>query len=117
MVPKKYCVIPAENVALYDALLQLGTTPVIDVSLSPRKPVPTDAWIRARNKRSVPGKGPVVLAGGQHRNTLRGRPSWIEVNRPQPLPKNCKEIVLISATSPGWSSIWSAIDLIQHYRK
>lgn len=116
MSPNLLCRIPAEKVVLYDALLKLGTTPVIDVTLSPRKPVPANAWIRARNKRSVPGKGPVMLAGGQHRNSVRGRDSWIEVNRPQPIPKSCKGIILISSTSPGWSSSWTTTDLIEHYQ-
>ena len=93
-VPKILCYIPAERDQLAQLILQVGAIPVIDITCSDRSSVPKGAWIRTRSKRDIPGKGPVILAGENHRSAIRGRETWLEVSKPKKVPRGFAGIIL-----------------------
>ena len=97
------CILPAEKHELVPSILLAGGIPVIDISCSERHPVPAGAWVRCRTKRSVPGKGPVILCGGHHRAPIRGRDTWLEVTSPIPVPKGFVGIILRGSEAGGQS--------------
>lgn len=98
------CYLPAERVSLCDAVFSAQAIPVIDLTCSDRSRVPNGAWVRTRSKRDIPGKGPVILAGGQHRSAIRGRETWLEVTKPRKVPRGFAGIILRSKETGGWCS-------------
>ena len=101
--PKILCYIPAERDQLAQLIFQVGAIPVIDITCSDRSSVPKGAWIRTRSKRDIPGKGPVILAGENHRSAIRGRETWLEVSKPKKVPRGFAGIILRGKEAGGVS--------------
>ncbi len=104
MTTRILCHLPAERVSLCPIVFAAQAIPVIDLCFSDRSRVPNGAWVRTRSKRDVPGKGPVILAGGQHRSPIRGRETWLEVTKPRKVPRGFAGIILKTTESGGWCS-------------
>ena len=98
------CYLPAERAFLCEQVFAAHGIPVIDLCCSDRSRVPQGAWVRTRSKRDIPGKGPVILAGGQHRSPIRGRETWLEVNKPRKVPKGFAGIIVRTRETGGWSN-------------
>ena len=98
------CYLPAERAFLCEQVFAAHGIPVIDLCCSDRSRVPQGAWVRTRSKRDIPGKGPVILAGGQHRSPIRGRETWLEVTKPRKVPKGFAGIIVRTRETGGWSS-------------
>ena len=91
--PMFFCVLPGELSPLAGTVLQAGGVPVLDFTCSATSSVPDGAWVRVRTRRSVPGTGPVILAGS-HKAPVRNRETWLEVTEPTPAPKGFAGVVL-----------------------
>ena len=89
------CVLPSERVSLASAVAAAGGIPVIDLTSSPRVEVPDGAWVRVRDRRSVPGTGPVILVGASG-GPIHNRETWLEVLEPGPVPDGFIGIVLVA---------------------
>ena len=113
---KILCYLPAERADLSAIVLGSGAIPVIDVTCSDRNKVPLGAWVRSRSKRDIPGKGPIILAGGHHRTAIRGRETWLEVTKISQIPKGKTHngfagVVVRSSEAGGWSSPQTWVEL------
>ena len=109
--PRILCIIPAERDHLAQLVFQSGAIPVIDITCSDRSSVPKGAWIRTRSKRDIPGKGPIILAGENHRSAIRGRETWLEVSNQEKF----REVAGYSSRKRsrrtlGEASIWDGWD-------
>ena len=91
--PLFFCVLPGELSPLSSVVLDAGGVPVLDFTCSATSTVPDGAWVRVRTRRSVPGTGPVILAGS-HKSPVRNRETWLEVTEPIPAPEGFAGIVL-----------------------
>ncbi len=91
--PLFFCVLPGELSPLSSIVLEAGGVPVLDFTCSATRAVPDGAWVRVRTRRSVPGTGPVILAGS-HKSPVRNRETWLEVTEPIPAPEGFAGIVL-----------------------
>ena len=105
------CYLPAERVSLCNTVFSAQATPVVDLCYSDRSRVPNGAWVRTRSKRDIPGKGPVILAGGQHRSPIRGRETWLEVTKLRKVPRGFAGIILRTRETGGWCAekTWSEL--------
>ena len=105
------CYLPAERVSLCATVFSAQAIPVVDLCYSDRSRVPNGAWVRTRSKRDIPGKGPVILAGGQHRSPIRGRETWLEVTKIRKIPRGFAGIIVRAKESGGWCSdkTWSEL--------
>jgi len=104
MSPRILCYLPAERVSLCPLIFASKAIPVVDLCCSDRSRVPNGVWVRTRSKRDIPGKGPVILAGGQHRSPIRGRETWLEVTKPRKVPRGFAGIILRTKETGGWCS-------------
>ncbi|MDP6933709.1 MAG: beta-ketoacyl synthase N-terminal-like domain-containing protein, partial [Myxococcota bacterium] len=109
--PILLCMLPAERVALVPRILAAGAVPVIDATVSTGITVPEGAWVRARSRRSVPGKGPVLLAGN-HKAPVRNRPTWLEVTEKIPIPDGFAGVVVRGSEVGGACGARSSQDLL-----
>ena len=75
------------------------------------------ARVRTRSKRDIPGKGSVILAGGQHRSPIRGRETWLEVTKIRKVPRGFAGIIVRSKESGGWCSDKTWIELQENLTK
>jgi malonyl CoA-acyl carrier protein transacylase len=103
------CYLPAERAYLSSTVFAANAIPVIDICCGDRVAIPKGAWVRTRSKRGIPGKGPVILAGGHHRTAIRGRETWLETTTPRKPPKGFAGIILRGSETGGWSgtdSVW-----------
>ena len=110
--PLILCVLPSERVALAAAVASAGGTPVVDLSSSPRVEVPEGAWVRVRERRAVPGTGPVILVGGGT-IPVRNRETWLEVGEPGPVPAGFAGLVLRGEEAGGPSGLGPGKQLVQ----
>ena len=106
---KILCYLPSEKADMASVVLASGAIPVIDVTCSDRNKVPLGSWVRTRSKRDIPGKGPIILAGGHHRTAIRGRETWLEVTKISQIPRGKTHngfagVVIRSSEAGGWSS-------------
>ena len=107
------CYLPAERAYLSSTIFSANAIPVIDICCGDRVAIPKGAWVRTRSKRGIPGKGPIILAGGHHRTAIRGRETWLEVTAPRKVPRGFAGIIIRAAETGGWSgdkSIWGSLE-------
>ena len=88
-----FCILPAERTSLAKAVMAAGGVPVLDFTASPTVRVPEGAWVRVNTRRSVPGKGPVILSGN-HKLPVRNRETWLELTEAGPVPAGFAGAVL-----------------------
>ncbi len=112
MSPRILCYLPAERVSLCPLVFSAQAIPVVDLCASDRSRVPNGAWVRTRSKRDIPGKGPIILAGGNHRSPIRGRETWLEVTKPRKVPRGFAGIILRTSETGGWTSDSTWSDLL-----
>ncbi|MEC8192296.1 MAG: SDR family NAD(P)-dependent oxidoreductase [Myxococcota bacterium] len=112
-MPKRafFCVLPGERASLAEAVQSVGAIPVLDFTCSPTTSVPEGAWVRVRTRRSVPGVGPVILAGN-HKAPVRNRETWLEVTEPGPLPAGFAGAVLRGAEVGGPCGALSGLEML-----
>ena len=111
------CVLPAERAALVPAVVAAGGVPVVDLTSSARVSVPGGAWVRVRTRRSVPGTGPVILAGGHHSQPVKHRDTWLEVTAPGPVPEGFTGIVLRGLEAGGACGVAPGLELLAQVPK
>ena len=107
------CILPSERSNLAAQVMQAGGIPVIDITLGDRVPIPAGTWVRTRIRRAVPGKGPVILAGENHKSPIRNRETWLETSRYKKTPKGFAGIILRGSQAGGMSSsgdIWEKLE-------
>ena len=106
------CILPSERSEIAPQVIQAGGIPVIDITLSDRVPIPIGTWVRTRVRRAVPGKGPVILAGENHKSPIRNRETWLETSRYKKTPKGFAGIILRGSNVGGItvnSDIWEKL--------
>ena len=106
------CVIPSERVELVSSITAAGGVPVVDMVHSTSVSVPDGAWVRVRSLTEVPGRGPVILAGGDASETLADRECWIELTEPGPTPDGFAGVVLRGNEAGGACGSEPGLDLL-----
>ena len=110
-----FCILPAEIASSQQNIIPSSCTNIIDITHSERIPIPTQCWVRTRVRRGVPGKGPVILSGGNHNNPIRGRETWLEVTNAQRISKKFAGLILRGREVGGLVStenIWNLLPKI-----
>ena len=111
-IPQILCFLPSERSNLASTIVHAGGIPVIDISLGDRVAIPAGAWVRTRIRRAVPGKGPVILAGENHRLPIRNRETWLETSRYKKTPKGFAGIIIRGphvGGKAGNTDIWDRV--------
>ncbi|MAA78234.1 MAG: hypothetical protein CL916_03165 [Deltaproteobacteria bacterium] len=110
--PQILCFLPSARSNLASNVVKAGGIPVIDISLGDRVAIPAGAWVRTRVRRAVPGKGPVILAGENHKLPIRNRDTWLETSRYKKTPKGFAGIILRGPNvggQAGNTDIWDRL--------
>ncbi len=110
-----FCILPSEIVSVQQNIIPSNCTHIIDITHSERIPIPAQCWIRTRVRRGVPGKGPVILSGGNHKNPIRGRETWLEVTNTQRISTKFAGLVVRGREVGGLvstESIWNLLPKI-----
>ena len=110
--PQILCFLPSALSNLSSNIIKSGGIPVIDICLGDRVAIPAGAWVRTRVRRAVPGKGPVILAGENHKLPIRGRETWLETSRYKKTPKGFAGIILRGPNvggQAGTTDIWDRV--------
>ena len=111
--PLLLCTLPAERADLVEIVRASGGTPLVDLTAGPRVAVPEGAWVRVRDRRAVPGTGPVILAAqGGSRLPVRGRETWLEVVEPEAAPPGFAGVVLRGMEVGGPCGARPGLDLL-----
>ncbi|MGB0638241.1 MAG: beta-ketoacyl synthase N-terminal-like domain-containing protein, partial [Myxococcota bacterium] len=105
------CVLPGERASLAGAVHAAGGVAVLDLTSGPTVSVPDGAWVRVRTRRSVPGKGPVILTGN-HKSPVRNRETWLEVTEIQAAPEGFAGVVLRGQEAGGPCASVPGMDLL-----
>ena len=110
-----FCILPSELATSQQNIIPSSCTNIIDITHSERIPIPPQCWVRTRVRRGVPGKGPVILSGGNHKNPIRGRETWLEVTNTQRISTKFAGLVLRGREAGGLvstESIWNLLPKI-----